>query len=156
MENPICRSRSCSRRAADVMAGVMALVPTLFAPVAALAHSNEYLATLKGPNGGMLRMAEMYHFELGINRGEARIFVTDHRGEPQSTEGASGTLRLLSKGGAFTLALRPAGDNALVGKDPRIAALPDLRGILTVTMKNEKPLQARYVLDGKHAHARNH
>lgn len=141
METTTCRQRPGSRRVADVMAGVMAVVPTLFAPVAAMAHSNECLATLKGPHGGMLRMAEMYHFELDIDRGEARVYVTDHRGEPRSTQGASGTLRLLSKGGAFTLAMRPAGSHELVGVDPRISALPDLRGILTVTMKNEKPLQ---------------
>jgi hypothetical protein len=156
MENPIFRSRPGSRSVADVMTCVMALVPTLFAPVTALANGNEYLATQKGPNGGMLRMAEKYYFELGINRGKARIFVTDHRGKPQSTEGASGTLRLLSKGGAFTLALRPAGNNTLNGNDPRIAALPDLRGILSVTMKNENNLQARYVLVGKDAHSRTH
>lgn len=146
MENPTYRPRSSPRH----IAGMMALALTLFAPMAVLAHSNEYLATIKGAHGGMLRMVEeKYQFELVINRGEAHVWVTDHGDAPKSTKGASGTLRLLSKGGAFSLALQPEGNNELVAKDPRIAPLPGLRGILSVTMKDEKPLQARYVVDAK-------
>ena len=129
--------------------GAATLLAALLAPCAAVAHSNEYLATIKGAHGGMLRMAEMYHFELVLSRGGAHIWVTDHGDVPQATQGAGGSLRLLSNGGAFNVVLVPAGHNELVGKDARIQLLPGLRGILTVTMKNEMPLQTRFVVESQ-------
>ena len=65
-----------------------------------LAHSDEYLDTQKAPNGGQLRMAGPYHFELvvsGDNK-EAKdspvvVHVTDHAGARVATAGATGTAR---------------------------------------------------------------
>ena len=35
---------------------------------AAFAHTDEYLDTVVGPNGGQLRMAGAYHFELLLEK----------------------------------------------------------------------------------------
>lgn len=114
---------------------------------AALAHSNEYLATIKGDHGGMLRMADMYHFELMVKDGEVRVWVTDHGGTAQATQAADGSLRLLSGTGSMTVKLKPEGANELVGRDSRIRAAAGTRIILTVAMKGQTPVQVRYALN---------
>ena len=123
------------------------LMASLSVPLLAWAHSNEHLATMKGAHGGMLRMAEMYHFELAVNNGEARVWVTDHGDAPQSTKGAVGTLRVIGGNAAFTVYMAPSGGNELVIKDPRITASKGTRLVLTVSMRGEAPLQTRFSLD---------
>lgn len=126
--------------------GYLSLLSVLGLPVAALAHSNEYLATLKGGHGGMLRMAEMYHFELVVKEGEARVWVTDHSDVAQSTLGANGNLRFIAGNGTVAVKLTPAGGNELVAKDARIRPVAGTRTILTVSMKGQPLVQARYAL----------
>src|SRR3569832_1079881 len=117
------------------------LLSALGLPTAALAHSNEYLATIKGDHGGLLRMAEMYHFELVVKDGEAQVWVTDHGDTPQSTQGASASLRFIAGTQAMTVKLNPSGANELAGKDSRIRLAAGTRILLTVTMKGQKPKQ---------------
>ncbi len=124
----------------------LGLLSALALPGAALAHSNEYLATIKGDHGGMLRMADMYHFELMVKDGEARVWVTDHGDTAQSTREAEGSLRFVSGTRSMTVKLKPDGANELVGKDARIRAMDGSKVILTVTMKGQQPVQARYAL----------
>ena len=132
----------------------LGLLSALGLPTAALAHSNEYLATIKGDHGGLLRMAEMYHFELVVKDGEAQVWVTDHGDTPQSTQGASASLRFIAGTQAMTVKLNPAGANELVGKDSRIRLVAGTRILLTLNMKGQKPLQIRYLLrDMKADHA---
>lgn len=132
--------------AAQRLVGIF-LVALLSLPTQTWAHSNEYLATIKGEHGGMLRMAEMYHFELAMKDGEARIWVTDHGDVPQPTKGAVGTLRFITQNGGFSVNLTPSGSNELSIKDARIKSLKGTRMVLTVTMNGEKPLQTRFSLD---------
>lgn len=126
--------------------GYLSLLSVLGLPVGAWAHSNEYLATLKGSHGGMLRMAEMYHFELVVKEGEARVWVTDHGDMAQSTLGANGNLRFIAGNGAITVKLTSAGTNELVAKDARIKPVAGTRIILNISMKGQPPVQARYAL----------
>lgn len=132
--------------AAQRLAGIF-LMALLSLPTLSWAHSNEYLATIKGAHGGMLRMAEMYHFELVVKDGEAQVWVTDHGDTPQPTKGAVSTLRFLTANGGFSVYLAPTGKNELVVKDARIKARKGTRMVLTVSMNGETPLQARYSLD---------
>jgi len=132
------------------------LLSALGLPTAALAHSNEYLATIKGDHGGLLRMAEMYHFELMVKNGEVQAWVTDHGDTPQSTQGADASLRVITGTQAMTVKLNPAGANELVGKDSRIRPAAGTRIILSVTMKGQKPLQVRYVLSDSNADHADH
>lgn len=125
----------------------LCLMASLSVPLLAWAHSNEHLAMMKGAHGGMLRMAEMYHFELAVNNGEARVWVTDHGDAPQSTKGAVGTLRVITGNEAFTVYMAPSGSNELVIKDARIKASKGTRLVLTVSMSGETPLQTRFSLD---------
>ena len=126
--------------------GYLSLLSGLGLPLVAWAHSNEYLATVKGSHGGMLRMAEMYHFELVVKAGEARVWVTDHSDVAQSTLGANGNLRIIAANGAFAVKLTPAGGNELVAKDARIKPVVGTRIILSISMKGQQPVQARYAL----------
>lgn len=113
----------------------------------AWAHSNEYLATVKGAHGGMLRMAEMYHFELVLKDGEARVWVTDHGDAPQSTKGAIATLRVINGNDAFLVYLKPTRSNELMARDARIKPRKGTRVVLTVSMSGQPSLQTRYSLE---------
>ncbi|WP_296892495.1 hypothetical protein [Thiobacillus sp.] len=135
----------------------LGLLSALGLPTAALAHSNEYLATIKGDHGGLLRMVEMYHFELVVKEGEVQVWATDHGDVPQSTQGANASLRFIAGTQTLTVKLNPAGTNELVGKDSRIRLAASTKIVLTVTMKGQKPLQVRYLLgDSKADHAGKH
>lgn len=111
------------------------------------AHSNEHLSTMSGAHGGMLRMAEMYHFELAMKDGEARVWVTDHGDAPQSTRGAVATLRIIDGSDAFSVALKPTGNNELVARNTRIKPRKGTKMVLTVSMQGEAPLKTRFSLD---------
>lgn len=120
---------------------------TFFVPTAD-AHSNEYLATMKGDHGGMLRMAGNYHFELVLADGKARVWVTDHGGMAQSTKGASGTLRVINGSESVSVRLAPVGGNGLKGTDPRIKLQKGTKLLLVVNMGgDDSPLETRFVLE---------
>lgn len=123
------------------------LMALLGLPILAWAHSNEYLATIKGEHGGMLRMAGNYHFELVIKDGEANVWVTDHGDVPQATKGAVGTLRFVSGKQSFSVSMAPSGSNGLTVKDARIKSQKGLKLILTVSMNGEAPQHTRFAVD---------
>ena len=125
------------------------LMALLSLPTLAWAHSNEYLATVKGAHGGMVRMAERYHFELLVKNGEARAWVTDHGDVPQSTKGAVGTLRFITGNDAFSVSMTPTGSHELVTRDARIKAHKGARMVLIVTMQGEQSLSTRFSMDEK-------
>lgn len=116
---------------------------------AALSHSNDYLATVQGPHGGALQMADMYHFELLVRDGEATVWVTDHGDRPQDTAGAKAEAMVINNGERVTVALAPSGKNQLVGLGQGIKSTSNTRVVLTVTMKGRPPLQARYAPGAK-------
>lgn len=97
----------------------LVLAGALAASGFAAAHDDAYLATVKAPNGGQLRMAGPYHLELVLapegDPGAARVlvYVTDHAGAKVSTRGASGKALILSGAKKATVALVPHEDNAL-------------------------------------------
>lgn len=132
--------------AARPLVGIF-LIALFSLPTLARAHSNEYLATVKGAHGGMLRMVEMYHFELVMKDGEAHVWVTDHGDTPQSTKGAVGILRVISGNDAFSVYMAPTGNNELLIKDARIKPRKGTKLVLVITMNDEAPLQTRFSLD---------
>lgn len=115
------------------------------------AHSNEYLATIKGDHGGQVRMAEMYHFEVVVSNGELRVWVTDHGNQAIPTDGASGSAVILANNGKVDVDLAPAGGNSLRARDKRIVAASDARVAVTVAMKGQKALQVRFAPVERHA-----
>ncbi len=116
----------------------------------ALAHSDDVLDTQKAPNGGQLRMAGIYHFELVVARDskEARdnpvlVFVTDHAGAKIPTVGAGGTATILAGKQKASVKLVPDGDNRLKGIG-QYASAPDMKIVVSVTMAGKPAEQARF------------
>lgn len=139
--NPSHLACAAHRLAGIFLMALLSLAPPVWA------HSNEYLATVQGAHGGMLRMAEMYHFELVMKDGEAHLWVTDHGDTPQSTKGAIATLRVINGNDAFSVTLKPTGSNELMIRDARIKPRKGTRLALTVSMNGEASLQTRFSLD---------
>ena len=115
-----------------------------------LAHTDEALDTQKAPNGGQLRMAGVYHYELVVAKDskEAKdnavvVYVTDHAGTKVPTAGAKGTVTILSGKAKVTVSLIPDGDNRLKGSGA-YASAPDMKAIVSVTLPNKSPEQARF------------
>lgn len=136
----------------NLIAAATVAVAGLFAlaSASAMAHTDEYLDTQQAPNGGQLRMAGAYHFELVVARDgkEAKdnpvvVHVTDHAGAKVPTAGAKGTATILSGKAKATVNLIPDGDNRLKGSGA-YASTPDMKAIVSVTLPNKPPEQARF------------
>ncbi|MDK9714775.1 MAG: hypothetical protein OEL86_11880 [Sulfuritalea sp.] len=131
----------------------MKFIPFLAAALiasTAFAHTDEYLDTQKSANGGQLRMAGVYHFELVVSKDsqEAKdnpvvVYVTDHAGTKVPTVGAKGTATILSGKAKATVNLLPDGDNRLKGSGA-YASTPDMKAIVSVTLPGKSPEQARF------------
>lgn len=126
------------------------LFTAILAGGAALAHDDAYLDTQQTPNGGQLRMAGAYHYELVVARGnkEAQnapvfVYVTDHAGAKIPTVGAGGTVTLLAGKAKTTVSLVPDGDNRLKGAGKYVSA-PDMKAIVSVTLAGQAAEQARF------------
>jgi hypothetical protein len=141
---------------------VATLFAALFTGNAAFAHSDEYLDTQKAPNGGQLRMAGAYHFELIVAKDskEAKdnpviVYVTDHAGTKVPTVGAIGTATLLVGKIKTAVTLMPSGDNRLKGIG-NYASTPDMKAIVSITLSGKTAEQARFtplaaaVVQGEH------
>lgn len=116
----------------------------------ALAHDDATLDAMKSANGGQLRMAGIYHFELLVAKDAKAdqdkpvlVYVTDHAGKKIATAGATGTATLLAGKQKASVTLKPDGDNRLKGV-ARYAATPDLKVVLAITLSGQPPEQARF------------
>ena len=129
-------------------------VSTMFAASmtgsAALAHSDEYLDTQKAPNGGQMRMAGAYHYELVVSKdskevkdNQVVVFVTDHAGAKVPTVGAGGTAIILAGKAKATVTLVPDGDNRLKGVG-KYASSADMKAVVSVTLPGKTAEQARF------------
>lgn len=119
----------------------------------ALAHDDAYLATQKAPNGGQLRMAGPYHYELVTDRrtdaakaSELVVFVTDHAGNPVSTQGAQGTVHVLAGKERSAVKLMPDGGNRMKGARA-YAWTADAKVVVSITMPGAQTAQARFTAD---------
>jgi len=133
---------------AGVWVGIAAAL--LWGATSAYAHDDAYLDTLKAPNGGQLRMAGTYHFELVVDKSRPEVadkpvlvHVTDHAGRKIPTEGSTGTATLLSGNAKTAIALVPDGDNRLRGQG-RYASAPNLKAVVSVTPKGQPAVSARF------------
>lgn len=137
-----------------VASALMLTSPTL------LAHTDEYLDTLKAPNGGQLRMSGIYHFELVVARDSKEatespvvVYVTDHAGGKISTVGAGGTAIMIAGKQKASVKLVPDGDNRLKGT-ASYASTPDMKVTVSITLADKTARQARFtplaVAQGSH------
>lgn len=133
------------------LAAMLLAALSLTAPLTpAWAHDDATLDTIKAPNGGQLRMAGPYHFELvlvknskEVKENPVRVFVTDHAGAKISTAGASGTATLLAGKLKASVTLVPDGDNRLKGM-AKYASSPDMKAVVAITMPGKPAEQARF------------
>lgn len=116
----------------------------------AFAHDDAYLATQNAPNGGQLRMAGPYHYELvtdrqasGSNESVVVVYVTDHAGAPVSTKGATGVATVLFGKERSAVRLAPDGDNRMKGVG-RYASTPEVKVIVAITWPGAGTEQARF------------
>ena len=128
----------------------MVLAASMFASTALLAHTDEVLDTQSAPNGGQLRMAGMYHYELVVAKDskDAKdspviVFVTDHAGVKIPVAGAVGTATILSGKTKVTANLAPDGDNRLKGVT-KYASSPDMKVVISITLPGKDPESARF------------
>lgn len=126
------------------------LVGLVIAAGAAYAHDDAYLDTQKAPNGGQLRMAGPYHYELVLAKGGTEatenpvvVYVTDHAGQKVATGGAAGTATILAGKLKAAATLKPDGDNRLKGV-AKYAATPDTKVVVSITLPGKQPEQARF------------
>lgn len=116
----------------------------------ALAHDDATLDAMKSANGGQLRMAGIYHFELVVAKdakaakeNPVLVYVTDHVGKKIATAGASGTATLLAGKQKTSVTLKPDGDNRLKGVANYVAT-SDMKVVLAITLAGQPPEQARF------------
>lgn len=116
----------------------------------ALAHTDDYLDTIKTPNGGQMRMAGPVHMELVVVKDSKAakdnpvvVYVTDHADAKVPTAGASGTATLLVGKEKITVPLTPDGDNRLKGSG-KYASSPDMKAVVSVTLAGKTPESARF------------
>lgn len=116
----------------------------------ALAHDDAYLDTLKSANGGQLRMAGVYHFELvmakdskEVKDNQVLVYVTDHGGTKIPTAGMSATATILTGKVKSTANLLADGDNRLKGV-AKYASSPEVKVVLAVTPSGKSVEQARF------------
>lgn len=116
----------------------------------ARAHDDAYLDTQKAPHGGQLRMAGAQHLELVLVKDSptARdnpvyVYVTDHAGQALPTQGATGSITLLSGKNKVTAALQPDGENRLKGV-ARYGSTPGIKAVVSVKLKGQAAEQARF------------
>jgi hypothetical protein len=117
---------------------------------ALLAHTDDVLDTQKAPNGGQLRMAGVYHYELVVAKDskDAKdnavvVYVTDHAGTKVPTGGATGTATILAGKTKATATLAPDGDNRLKGMAKYLSA-PDMKVVVSITFPGKAAEQARF------------
>lgn len=116
----------------------------------ALAHTDDFLDSQQSPNGGQMRMAGAYHFELVMAKDskEARdntivIYLTDHAGTKISSTGASGTVTLLNGKLKSTATLTPDGGNRLKGV-AKYSSDPNMKAVVSITLPGKTTEQARF------------
>ncbi|WP_227869513.1 hypothetical protein [Undibacterium parvum] len=116
----------------------------------ALAHDDAYLDTLKSENGGQLRMAGIYHFELVMVKdskntkdNQLMVYVTDHAGTKIPSAGASATATILNGKVKTTATLVADGDNRLKGM-AKYASDANIKVVLAVSMPGKSVEQARF------------
>jgi hypothetical protein len=131
------------------------LVPMLFAALAmaslAQAHDDATLDATVAPNGGQLRMAGIYHYELLVApAGKAAraapviVYVTDHAGAKVPTAGATGTATLLSGAKKTIVTLAPDRDNRMKG-DADYQSAPDMKVIVSISFAGKPAEAARFL-----------
>lgn len=125
----------------SVLIGAMAMMPQF-----ALAHTDEYLATIKAPHGGQLRAAGPFHLELVAKDGELTLYVTDHGDKPISTSGGQGkaNIQVEKDGKRQSVELTPVYANIMKGKGD-FQITPETSVAVFIALPEHETQGARFV-----------
>lgn len=119
-----------------------ALPALLLTPAAALAQA----PARRGPNGGLLAMADGHPIELVIAGTALTFYLNEDIGRPSPSARASGRATVQAGGQTATVALTPAEPNRLVGTLAAPLAA-GARVVLNGTMGDGHRVTARFVLE---------
>ncbi len=127
------------------------LVLTTCLTMSAWAHDDATLDSMQSPNGGQMRMAGPYHYELVINDKKLSVYLSDHAGKNVSSTGVTGYALLLNKQGKTKVELKPSTDNVIVGEG-NFTLTPDLKAVVSLTFPNKETWQAKFTPADKKSH----
>lgn len=129
---------------------VPVIAALLLMSLSALAHDDATLDKLKPPNGGQLRAAGIYHYELVVapasGDGKAvpvNVYLTDYAGAKIPSAGASGSVTILSGARKASIALQPDGDNRMKGSGTYRSSA-DMKVIVSIALPGKSAEQARF------------
>jgi hypothetical protein len=105
------------------------------------AHDHEHSSKF----GGKVVESGHHHLEVVAKDGVLEVHVGGEDGKPEDISAAKATATVLSEGKAETIQLAPAGE-ALKGTGT-FKAVKGTAIVITLTMPDHKPEQARVVLD---------
>ncbi len=103
-------------------------------------------APTRGPNGGMVAVADGHPIELVVEGQTVTFFLNGENGRPEPSRGASGRVVIQAGGQTATVSLTPAEPNRLVGQ----LAVPLAAGarlVFTGAMADGHRIQARYSME---------
>ena len=130
----------------------------------AVAHTDEYLATVEAPHGGQLRAAGPFHLELVAKDGELTLYITDHGDKPVPTHGGQGKANIqVGKDGARqSVTLEPVFGNRMrargefqITPETSVAVLLAIPGYATQGARFT-PLAPKGEGSGDHDHDHHH
>lgn len=110
---------------------------------AAIAHEDH---PVEAKHGGYAIESGHHHLEVVAKDGSLEIYVDDEHGKPEDVKDAKASAVVLSNGKKETVTLTPAGPNLLKGTGT-FKATKGATVVLTLTMPDHKPEQARLTLD---------
>ena len=138
------------RSASRITSILFAILALTGGTTTALAHDDATMGALKSAHGGQLRMAGIYHYELVVSKdtqaakdSPVQVYVTDHAGLKISSAGATGTATILAGKQKSSVALKPDGDNRLIGL-AKYTSTPDMKVLVSITLPGKQPEQARF------------
>lgn len=124
------------------------LATSIFASPPLLAHGDKPDAP--GPNGGQLRQAGAYDYELvvvkdspDVKENPVIVYVTVHDKDKVSATGATGSATILAGKHKATSTLKPDGDNRLKGF-ANYSSAADMKVVVSITLNGKAAEQARF------------
>ena len=116
---------------------ILSLATILTMSFSAMAHD------ARGPHGGRLTDAEIYHLELVTRNDVVEVFVSDTNERPLPSAGFSGVAILVADGRSQRVVLTPADGDRLVGKLSQVFS-NEPKGIVQLTAPDGKTSQAKF------------
>lgn len=124
------------------------LATGLFANAAVFAHSDKPDAP--GPNGGQVRQAGAYDFELvmvkdsqDVKENPVIVYVTVHDKDKARTAGATGSATILAGKLKAVSTLKPDGDNRMKGF-AKYSSAADMKVVVSIALNGQAAEQARF------------